>query len=142
MEDLIIDNETIKYIRDCISNEGCWTFEYLDEYERIYLSHMGSFNEGIQKIFANKTISQVIYIINNSNLSDSSKIKIIQYMLGLDQGIGNIIIERFDTLEENMMSDTIIERLDKIERLIGCQNDRINILIDALDLVNQNNSKK
>ena len=142
MEELIIDNKTIEYIGDCISDDGgYWSFEYMTEYERVYLHRNGSsFRESVQIMFEGKTVAKVIYIINNSNLSDSSKIKIIQYVLDLGQGMGDMMMERFDALEENMMSDTIIERLDKLEKLIECQNDRINILIDALDLVN--NSKK
>lgn len=137
MEDFIVNNEIINYIGNCISDDtGYWSFEYFREYERIDLSHYGSsFNEAIKNMFADKTITQVIYIISNSNLPDLSKIKIIQYLLDLNQGIGNIILERLDTFEENMMSDIIIKRLDKLEKLIECQNDRINILVDALDLV-------
>lgn len=134
MQQVIIDHVAINYIMEVVSkylNMDIFSFGFLNngKFERIIKSSNVTFVDGMRNFFSGMTVSDVIIVINNSNLSDLRKGEIIKYLK-------NMISTENVTI--------LINRVNELEKLVHSQNDKINILIDALDLANQNsaNAKK
>lgn len=127
MANIIIDHDTIEYIGECIyagmNNHN--NFKYTsDSGITIPIFYSGNYYNDLHNAFKEKSLFDVIKMIEKSNLSKEYQKKIIQ-------DLTIIIITTQNTI--------FTERIDELEKMVHCQNDKINILIDALDLANQNN---
>lgn len=140
MDQIIINDNTIDYIWDCLTEYTqhlTEIYHYDDIYGRKYIfSHNENSYEELQKFLNGKTMDEVSDLIDGLNISDLYK-KIIQNYLS--KIISNFKIDNLTKQVDNLTKIT-----DELTKLVYCQNDKMNILIDALDLANQNvaNAKK
>lgn len=140
MDQIIINDDVIDYIWDCLTEYTKHLTEiyYIDcAFNRKYIFSHNEYHYNELKNFLNgKTIDETSDLINSLNISDLYN-KLIQNYLS------KIISDsKIDSLTKQV--DNLTKIVDELTKHVYCQSDRINILVDALDLANQNtaNAKK
>jgi len=126
MDKIIINDDMIDYIFDCIyqdTAESSNIYYYNDNYHRDYIfPGNGNDYRYLYDLLDGKSMKETIDFIGKLNIPCYNQKIIHNYFIS------------------TLKIDEMTKRIDELEKLVYCQNDKMNILIDALDLANQNNT--